>query len=309
MKQKLDMPVPQFVEDYLEYQKFVKKSDTSEKTIKAYRGDIFYFFEWIKSYKNINEITLQTLNELIPQDVFKWVSTLNNRGNKKPLSASTQGRKFSAIHSLFRYLNKYTEVKNEVARELHQPPIPIDNTTKYLTREVATKLKNKIYESGSERDFAIIMVFLNAGVRISELINLNLNSLDEKKLTVIKSKGNKSRDIVVNPETVDAIKRYLEVRPKTKDNAMFLLDYFEGDPYRITRASVENMIEKYRKLCKIKHCTAHTLRHTFATLKREAGATIPFLQDTLGHEDEKTTYRYAKLTIVEKERMAEIGSI
>ena len=309
VKQKQEKPVPQFINDFLEYQRY-EKTGTSENTIKAYHADIYYFLEWLKQYKGINEVTLETLNELVDQDVLRWKYSLNkSEGDKKPLSASTIGRKISTIHSLFRYFNKLHVSDSLVARALRKPPIPVDDRAKYLSREVAIKLKSKVYQDGIERDYAIIMVFLNAGLRIGELISLDLSSIEKNVLTVVKAKGNKARQIVLNQETVDAINRYLAVRPKSKDNALFLLDYFEGEPYRITRTSIENLIEKYRKLCRIKHCTAHTLRHTYGTLRKEAGVSLETLKELMGHERIETTLIYAKTTLTEKARVAELGSI
>ena len=301
-KQKIEKIVPDFINKFLDYQKYIKKENGSENTIQAYKSDIYYFFEWLKVNKNVDVITLDALNTLVIQDLHDWITSMK-------VSASTKARKISTIHSLFRYLNLMNFSDSEVAKKLHKPKLPKDNRAKYLTREVATKLKNTVFEKGSELDYAIIMVFLNSGVRISELVNLNLNSLDGKILTVYKSKGGKSRQIAVSQETVDAVKRYLKVRPKIKDNTLFVLDYFNGEPYRITKTSVENMIEKYRIMCKIKHLTPHTLRHTFATMKREAGVSLDTLKDLLGHESIRTVLIYAQTTLEEKERVADLGSI
>jgi len=301
-REKVEKIVPDFINSFLNYQKSIKKENGSDNTIKAYKPDLYYFLEWLKAHKAVDTITLDILDTLKIQDLHDWIISLN-------VSASTKARKISTIHSLFRYLNLMDFSDSEVAKKLHKPKLPKDNRAKYLTREVATKLKNTVYKKGNELDYAIIMIFLNAGVRISELVSLNLDSLKGNNLTVYKSKGGKSREIVINQETIDAVNRYLLVRPKTKDNALFILDYFKGEPYRITIASVKNMVEKYRKMCKIEHMTAHTLRHTFATMKRAAGVSLDTLKDLLGHESIITVLIYAQTTLEEKERIADLGSI
>ena len=301
-REKVEKIVPDFINNFLNYQKSIKKENGSDNTIKAYKTDLYYFLEWLKTHKAVDTVTLDTLDTLKIQDLHDWIISLK-------VSASTKARKISTIHSLFRYLNLMDFSDSEVAKKLHKPKLPKDNRAKYLTREVATKLKNTVYKKGNELDYAIIMIFLNAGVRISELVSLNLDSLKGNNLTVYKSKGGKSREIVINQETIDAVNRYLLVRPKTKDNALFILDYFKGEPYRITIASVKNMVEKYRKMCKIEHMTAHTLRHTFATMKRAAGVSLDTLKDLLGHESIITVLIYAQTTLEEKERIADLGSI
>lgn len=297
---KVEHNLPEFAEGFLKYLKVNQKC--SDNTIKAYRLDLYYFFDWMKKHKNVEEITLGFLETLTPNDLYEWEESLK-------VAVSTESRKISAIHSLFRYLNKQELIQNTAAKKIHKPPLPKDNTIKYLPSDKAKEFKRLVEKEGSEKDLAIIDLLFNTGIRISELINLDLNDIDENIVTIRDSKGHKTREIVIEDEDVHIIKRYLKVRPKTSSNALFLIDYNVVEPHRITYGAVRRIIDKYAKQLKIKKLTPHMFRHTFGTSKKEAGVSLDTLADLMGHESLKTTMIYAKVTRKEKERVAGIGRI
>lgn len=297
---KVEHNLPEFAEGFLKYLKINQKC--SDNTIKAYRLDLYYFFDWMKKHKNVEEITLGFLETLTPNDLYEWEESLK-------VAVSTESRKISAIHSLFRYLNKQELIQNTAAKKIHKPPLPKDNTIKYLPSDKAKEFKRLVEKEGSEKDLAIIDLLFNTGIRISELINLDLNDIDENIVTIRDSKGHKTREIVIEDEDVHIIKRYLKVRPKTSSNALFLIDYNVVEPHRITYGAVRRIIDKYAKQLKIKKLTPHMFRHTFGTSKKEAGVSLDTLADLMGHESLKTTMIYAKVTRKEKERVAGLGRI
>lgn len=299
-RQKVERNLPEFAEGFLRYKKVNQKC--SENTIRAYRFDIYQFFDWLKTFKNVSEITLEFLETLTANDLYEWEDALK-------VCVSSEARKISAIHSLFRYLNKQELVQNTEAKKLHKPPLPKNNSIKYLPSDKAKEYKEKVMEEGSEKDLAIIDLLFNTGVRISELINLNIDDIDGNVITIRDSKGHKTREIVVEDEDIKILKKYLKVRPKTSSNALFLIDYNVAEPYRITYGSVRRIIDKYAKMLKIKKLTPHMFRHTFGTSKKEAGVSLDTLADLMGHESIKTTMIYAKVTRKEKERVAGLGRI
>jgi integrase/recombinase XerD len=293
--------VPEFVEKFLRYMKHIKKKDTSENTITAYRSDLYYFLEWLKEYKNISIVTLDLLNSLVLDDLHSWICSLT-------VSASTESRKVSAIHSLFEYLNLMELINNKVAKGLKKPEIPKDNTIKYLPPEQVRDLLEAVKIEGNERDCAIILLFLNAGLRISELIKLNLDNIKNGIVTVKESKGKKSREVPINQDTVDILNDYLKVRPKTTDEAFFLINKYIKEPYRITRDTIVEMLDKYAELAGIEHLTAHMLRHTYGTGKRRAGVSLDTIKELMGHETIDTVLIYAQITREEKILVADMGS-
>ena len=175
---------------------------------------------------------------------------------------------------------------------------------RYLTLEDSQKLLDKTFEDeenkNKERDFAIITLFLNCGLRLSELVGINIADIkfDDQKMTVI-GKGNKERSIYLNKACIDAIKSYLDVRPKegvkkdskNSDKSLFLSSYRQ----RISKRTVENVVAKELQkagLDTTKYST-HKLRHTAATLMYKYGnVDIRALQELLGHQSISTTEIY-----------------
>lgn len=301
-KERKDMTLPEFGENFLKYMKNVKKVNGSENTIKAYRSDLVQFFDWLKEYKEVDTITYELLNNIIPEDLHEWMGSIK-------VSASTKARKVSTLHSFFNYLNDLGHIQNIAHHKLRKPKLPKDNTIKYLPSDKAKKFMDIVKTEGTEQEIAIINTFLNTGMRISEIIKLNLDDIDGKVITVRDAKGQKSREIVVEDEDIQILNNWLKIRPKTSDKAVFLTDYFNTEPYRITRYSILTIIEKFKKKAKIKKLTPHMLRHTYGTARKEAGVSLDTLADSMGHSSIRTTMIYAKVTRKEKERVAGLGRI
>ena len=143
------------------------------------------------------------------------------------------------------------------------------------------------------RDYAILQVFLQTGVRVSELAGLTLGDVDLAKPSItVRGKGNAEREIVLEKRGVQAIRNYLAVRPNSQSSLVFL--NYKGEP--ISERGVRKLVVKYRIAAGItKKASCHTLRHTFATYKAERGVSPFQLQQWLGHANLNTTQSYVHL--------------
>lgn len=181
------------------------------------------------------------------------------------------------------------------ARELESPKISKRNPV-YLTLDQSKKLLSSIDGKNKERDYAIITLFLNCGLRLSELVNIDINKIKEDTLTVI-GKGNKERTVYLNDACIRAIENYMRVRPNDSaidKEALFL----SSRNTRINKRTVELMVKKYLKNASIVDgkYTPHKLRHTAATLMYKYGnVDIRALQQILGHESVSTTQIYTHI--------------
>lgn len=306
---------PNFVNDFLDYSSTILNK--SKNSIKEYNYDISHFLKFIKyrfkmtdekdelKIKNIqiDDLTLETINKIHLEDIHAFLGYLRNNYSSKP---ATLARKASTIRIFFHYLcNKSKKIPNNPAMDLESPKLG-KRLPKYLSLEDSEKLldtaKNPIPKThgnhdNSERNFAIITLFLNCGMRLSELVNINMKDLDfyDNKLTVI-GKGNKERTIYLNNACVNALKRYLEIRPhegvKGPDrDALFLSEQKK----RISNRTVQYIVKDELRLAGIdsNKYSVHKLRHTAATLMYQYGnVDIRALQVLLGHESIATTQIY-----------------
>lgn len=306
---------PDFVNDFLDYSSTILNK--SKNSVKEYNYDIAHFLKFIKfrfkmtDVKDeleiktiaIKDLTLDTINKIQLEDIHAFLGYLKNNYNSKP---ATLARKASTIRIFFNFLcNKTKKIPNNPAMDLENPKIG-RRLPKYLTLEDSKKLleaakKPKESKHGnhdnSERNFAIITLFLNCGMRLSELVNINIKDLDfyDNKLTVI-GKGNKERTIYLNDACVNAVKKYLSVRPNdgVKGNAKDAL-FLSEQKKRISNRTVQYIVKEELNLAGIdsNKYSVHKLRHTAATLMYQYGQVdIRALQVLLGHESIATTQIY-----------------
>ena len=218
--------------------------------------------------------------------------------------ATTRSRKVSSLRVFFKYLTQKKLIAINPAQDLETPKIG-KRLPKYLTLEDSKKLLYVASEEdtrNTKRNFAITTLFLNCGMRLSELVGINIKNIafDECQMTVI-GKGNKERTIYLNKACINAIEDYLKVRPKTNfansdaEKALFLSERRQ----RISRRMVQQIIyDELRKagLDSDKY-SVHKLRHTAATLMYQYGQVdIRALQELLGHESISTTEIYTHVS-------------
>lgn len=300
---------PPVLRDYASYLAAIKGN--SEKTVCEYLMDLRTFFRFTimkergdffeeESFEkiSISEININDVKLVTPQMVIDY---LMFAGFERNNNTTTRMRKLSALKSFFHY----AYVKRHLIES--NPTADIDapkrNRTlpKYLTVEEAVKLLSTI-KSDTEsktviRDYAIVTLFLNTGMRLSELVGLNLESFDSEILTVkVLGKGSKERVVYLNDAARNAVIDYLKIRldPRfvnTSDKAFFL----SGRQTRISNKTVQWMVYKYLDLAGLgtKGLSVHKLRHTAATLMYQTGKVdIRVLKDILGHEQLNTTQIY-----------------
>lgn len=306
---------PDFLNDFLDYSSTILNK--SENTMKEYNYDINHFLKFIKykfgmakmdnetglSQIKINDLSLDIISKIQLQDIHAFLGYMKETFHSKP---ATLARKTASIRVFFHYLcNKTKKISNNPSIDLESPKLG-KRLPKYLSLEQSQSLlKNASLppdsthgnHDNSSRNFAIITLFLNCGMRLSELVGINIADIDfsENKLNVI-GKGNKERTIYLNSACISAIKQYLLDRPKegikfdSKD-ALFLSEQKK----RISNRTVQYIVKQEMQIAGIDPTkySVHKLRHTAATLMYKYGnGDIRALQELLGHESISTTEIY-----------------
>ena len=319
-----DQNNPYYLNDFLAYISTILNK--SQNTVKEYNYDLNHFLKYIKyrfglakidSIANLKEIEIKDLqldqiSKITLQDIHSFLAYLKENYNSKP---ATLSRKTSSIRTFFHYLcNKTKLIPNNPALDLETPKLD-RRLPKYLTLEESKQLLDTTSQpqptshgrhDNSIRDFCMITLLLNCGMRLSELIGINMSDIDfeNNKLNVI-GKGNKERTIYLNEACVTAIKDYLAVRPHDavkfdSRDALFLSE----QKRRISKRTVQYVVKNEIKLAGIEKpdkYSVHKLRHTAATLMYKYGnVDIRALQELLGHESIATTQIY---THVENEQV------
>ena len=297
---------PGFLNSFLDYTATILNK--SQNTVKEYNYDLNTFLKYIlyhfkmtneKDLKQISirNMSLETISKITLDDIHSFLSYLTNTYNSK---AATRARKVSSIRVFFNYLcNKAGLIEKNPAQNLETPKLD-KRIPKYLTLDDSKKLLeavNDMDDRNKERDYAIITLFLNCGMRLSELVGINIKDINfnDQKLNVI-GKGNKERTIYLNSACMNAVNKYLAVRPHdnvkydSKD-ALFLSERRE----RISNRTVQYIVKQELKRAGLdtNKYSVHKLRHTAATLMYKYGnVDIRALQELLGHESISTTEIY-----------------
>lgn len=300
---------PNFLNSFLDYTATILNK--SPNTVKEYNYDLNMFLKFImyhfkmvdnKNIKNLKEIdihdmSIDVLKKVKLEDIHAFLFYLKNNNQSK---SATRARKVSSIRVFFNYLsNKTGMLEKNPAQNLETPKIE-KRMPRYLTLDDSKKLLETVMndsDRNKERDFAIITLFLNCGMRLSELVGINIKDINfkDQKMNVI-GKGNKERTIYLNKACLNAIEDYLQVRPKDSvkfdsRDALFLSERKE----RISNRTVQYIVkqELQKSGLDINKYSVHKLRHTAATLMYKYGnVDIRALQELLGHESISTTEIY-----------------
>jgi site-specific recombinase XerD len=301
-----DYEMPIILRDFLNYLQTIKGKSTN--TVQVYFYDLRIFFRFLKVHKqlvdkktefdeiNITDVDDRLLKSVTLSDLYQYMSFVsNNRDN----TAHARARKVASLKTFFNYLTTKAKLLDvNPASELESPKI-LKRLPRYLNVEESKSLLSSVNAVKSEysvRDYAIITLFLNCGIRLSELVGINLNNIKNNTLTVI-GKGDKERSIPLNNACMQAIDAYMKVRPVNgiKDkNALFI----SGRKQRISKESVQKIVKKYIKEAGLdpQRYSTHKLRHTAATLMYKYGKVdIRVLQELLGHQSIATTEIYTHL--------------
>ena len=302
---------PELLRAFFGYMETVKGK--SPLTVDGYFINLRTFFRFIKQSKGLvdsdavfEEIDILDLDEklcaqITLSDVYEYLSFLSSvRGNK----AAARSRSCSAIRALFNYLtNKSGILKENPVKELSNPKLR-SSLPRFLSLEQSIELLHSIDGKNHGRDYCILMLFLNCGMRLSELVGINYNDILSENRLRIRGKGDKERIIYLNDACIESIKNYQKVRPVEgviDKEALFI----SRNRRRMNKRSVQNVVYKYLDQIGLGDdgYSPHKLRHTAATLMyQHGGVDIRVLKDILGHENLGTTQIY---THVSDEQMRE----
>jgi integrase/recombinase XerC len=269
----------------------------SSATIRAYRSDVSQFLTWLHE----NNALARTPGNVAKADVGEYLAELA----QQEVSGVSRARKLAALREYFRFLVG-TDVLARSPIEGFETPKKEKNGRVFLRTEEYTRMLSAA--GGNPRDYAMLQVFLQTGLRVSELCNLRLDDVDfgGRTLRITAGKGMVAREVELEKKGILAIKSYLAVRPQVLDDRLFLNR--DGEP--IGERGVRKLVVKYRDKAGItKKASCHSLRHTFATYKAEKGVSPFQLQQWLGHASLNTTQIYVHLGRQNAKKVMEATSL
>lgn len=317
---------PGYLQEYLNYIETIKMRSTL--TVKNYYSDLKLFLRFLKvggksisedefSNITISDVSEQTVRNVTLNDLLSFLSyTASERENH----SKARARKAVALRQFFKYLTVKKMWFDVSPAQYLELPSPKASLPKYLTIEQASALLQTCadFKSWADyRDYCIITFFLNCGMRLSELVQINVNDYIETvaggvqtRFIKVLGKGSKERVIYLNTACVDAYQNYIKVRPDTSDKALFI----SSRGTRISNRRVEQIIEEKLKLSGLSGMgfSVHKLRHTAATLMYQNGVDVRVLKEVLGHENLDTTQIYTHVaneqlrTAIEQNPLADI---
>ena len=318
---------PNILRDFLTYHETIKGQ--SPLTIQEYYLDLRMFLRFIKLTRedmpittNLDDIDIKSVDidfvrQITTSEIFDFLSYLSSERPLNPdsqfsdhgVSASTRARKLSAIKSFYKYLTVRTkQLQENPVADLEYPKLR-KSLPKYLTMEQSAALLRSVSGQNEIRDYAILMLFLNCGIRRSELVGLNITDVYEDRIRVI-GKGNKERFVYFGTPCRKAIDAYMEERKNkvlTDNRALF----GSRNGNRISVTAVHRLVEKALKQAGLDSTqfSAHKLRHTAATMMLSGGVDVKTVQEVLGHENLNTTQIYTHIENTELKIAAEANPL
>lgn len=317
---------PTILRDFLTYHETIKGQ--SQLTITEYHLDLRMFLRFIKLMRedmpintnlddiNIQSVDLEFIRKITTSEIFDFLSYLaSDRPNPDSpvsdhgVSASTRARKLSAIKSFYKYLTIRTkQLQENPVADLEYPKLR-KSLPKYLTMEQSAALLRSVSGQNQVRDYAILMLFLNCGIRRSELVGLNITDVYEDRIRVV-GKGNKERFVYFGTPCRKAIDAYMAERNEkvlTDNRALF----GSRNGNRISVTAVHRLVEKALKQAGLDSTqfSAHKLRHTAATMMLSGGVDVKTVQEVLGHENLNTTQIYTHIENTELKIAAEANPL
>ncbi len=315
MKHELLISSPEVIRDFLAYSETIRGKAT--KSIEEYYRDLTTFFRYMKIVKtgldidtplsdvDISDIDIKFLKSITLFDIHSFlVYCKNNRSN----NARTRARKASTIRIYFKYITTQKHWIDTNPAELLETPKTAKTLPKHLTLDDSLELLGSVDGPNAERDYCILTIFLNCGLRLSELCSLNVQDVRNNTM-VIKGKGNKERTVYINSATRDAIEAYLPHRTiegvvGPDRSALFI----SRNRRRISNKTVQHIVYKNLEKAGLSGMgfSTHKLRHTAATLMYQQGnVDVRTLQVILGHENLGTTQIYTHVSDAQAEMAVE----
>ena len=301
---------PEIIREFLFYHETIKGH--SKLTIDEYFLDLRTFFRFLKIYKNViprdmpfDEISIMDVDidfvaSVSVSDVYEYLAFLSRdrptRGNSRysayGLTAASRARKIAVIRSYYKYLTlKANKLSENPVADLDSPKIR-KSLPRFLSLDESVKLLDGVEGNNRERDFCILTLFLNCGLRISELAGLDISDLRSDSIRVL-GKGNKERVVYINDACAEAINSYLVIRKDISGadkRALFL----SSRRVRISTSAIHSLVKRRLLAAGLDSTkySSHKLRHTAATLMLQNGVDVRTLQELLGHEHLNTTQIY-----------------
>lgn len=308
---------PTILRDFLTYHETIKGQ--SSKTIEEYYLDLRMFLRFMRLMRldmpidtalediSIRDIDVSFIREIETSDIYEFLSYLASERATEPgnpnsphgITPAARSRKLSAIKSFYKYLTVRTRLleDNPVA-DMEYPKLR-KSLPKYLTLEQSEALLRSVSGVNEKRDYAILLLFLNCGIRRSELMNLNLSDVYEDRIRVV-GKGSKERIVYFGTSCRRALDAYLVERNKkelTDNRALF----GSRNGNRITATAIHRLVKKHLLAAGLDSVqfSAHKLRHTAATMMLSGGVDVKTVQEVLGHEHLNTTEIYTHIESTE----------
>lgn len=298
---------PPVLQEFLNYHESILSH--SSKTVDEYFLDLRAFFRYLKLRRDpsladtpfreisILDIDLDFVASIQLSEIYGFLTFLTGGGKDGKAEASTRARKCTAIRSFYDYLSVHTHrLENNPTQSLNNPKLR-KGLPRYLSLSESLRLLESVSGPNEVRDYCILTLFLNCGLRVGELVGLNVQDVRDDTIRVL-GKGNKERQLYLNDACLEALDAYLAQRPEPKDeprhkDALFV----SRNKTRLTTRSVENIVQKAVTQAGLDpKYSPHKLRHTAATLMLNNGVDIRTLQDVLGHENLGTTQIYTHVS-------------
>lgn len=323
-----DRDCPRILKDFLAYHENIKGQ--SSRTVSEYYLDLRMFLRYmvilhdeLPLETDINTISIRHVNaefmkKITLEDIYDFFSYLGSdriyhpetRNPGQGIDSAARARKLSAIKSFYKYLTVRThQLEENPVADVEYPKLR-RALPKYLTLNQAQELLSSVKGTHAERDLAILMIFLNCGVRISELAGLNYGDVYQDRLRVL-GKGNKERTVYMGDACVQAIQRYNGTLHETVQNDVKRPLFLSQKGGRMSTNAIHRLVKKHLAAAGLDptQYSAHKLRHTAATLMLSRGVDVKTVQEVLGHEHLNTTEIYTHIESTELKIAAEANPL
>ena len=319
---------PRILREFLSYHENIKGQ--SSKTVAEYHLDLRMFLRYMVMIKkdlpyetdlntiSIRDVDIDFIKTISLEDIYDFLSYLSEdrvfypetRHPGQGLESAARARKLSAIKSFYKYLTVRTkQLEENPVADVEYPKLR-RALPKYLTLEQATALLNSVEGTHADRDLAILMIFLNCGLRISELAGLNYGDIYQDRLRVL-GKGNKERTVYMGDSTIEAIERYNGTLPKSLQKDVKRPLFLSQKGGRMSTNAIHRLVKKHLTAAGLDSTqySAHKLRHTAATMMLSQGVDVKTVQEVLGHEHLNTTEIYTHIENTELKIAADANPI
>ena len=294
---------PSLIRDFLTFSQTIKGK--SAKSVEEYYHDLITFYRYLKQTRGmvnddidfsdipVTENDMELIKSVTLQDLHAFLVFCQRERNN---GSAARARKASTIRIFFKYLHSHIGYIKENPAVLLATPKLKKSLPRYLSLEESVKLLESVNGANYERDYCILTLFLNCGMRLSELCGINLTDIGADGSLRLLGKGNVERSVFMNKACIDALNAYLRVRPRegippSQSNALFI----SRNKKRISNKTVQHIVNMYLEKAGLSGMgySTHKLRHTAATLMyQEGGVDVMVLKDILGHANLSTTQIY-----------------